>query len=128
MQGEGFSSIIEKGRFFLLTLKMNRAAERLRELSGPTYLTGRKSYSRIRVGPVAFSYPVAAAAQALALERALVLAQERGPAVDVPQVLAQERAPVLAQEREPALALEQAMAAVAPQVLELERELALAME
>jgi hypothetical protein len=70
----------------LLILKMDRAADRPRELSGPTYLT-RQNYSRITVvGPAALSYPVAAAVPALVQEQALVLAQ--GP-VDAPQVLAQ---------------------------------------
>src|SRR5208337_1847124 len=73
---------------------MGRAADRLRELSGPTYLT-RQNYSRITVvGPAALSYPVAAAVPALVQAQALVLAQ--GPA-HAPQVLAQERALVLAQ-------------------------------
>jgi hypothetical protein len=41
---------------------MNRAADRFRELGGPTYLT-RQNYSKITVvdPAAAFSYPVAAA-------------------------------------------------------------------
>jgi hypothetical protein len=69
-----------------MTLKMNRAADRLTELSGPTYIT-RQNYNRItNVVPVpVFSYPVAVVAPALARAQVRVLAREQAAA---PQVLA----------------------------------------
>jgi hypothetical protein len=113
-----------------MTLKMNRAADRLRELSGPIYSI-RENYGRITVvAPVApaaaFSYPAAAALTAGALRlQPRLPAGELPRVVDAPQVLARERvagelslvaeAPhALAQER---VADELPLVAEAPHVL-----------
>ena len=71
LQFQDSVTYIERVRFLD---KMNRAADRPGELSGPTWLT-RQNYNSITVAvPAAFSYPVASAVQAQ--ELALVLAQE----------------------------------------------------
>jgi hypothetical protein len=95
-----------------MTLKMNRAADRLRELSGPIYSI-RENYSRITVvaPAAAFSYPAAAALTAGALRL-----QPRLPAGELPPVAESPHA--LARER---VAGELSLVAEAPHALAQER-------